>query len=104
MINNHTTLIIRRNMFLHWMVRKDSRGVDFGIWNEIPASSLYIPLDLHSGKVARELGLLDRKQNDWRAVNQLTLKLREFDRQDPIKYDFALIGLDAIGKQGFDVE
>lgn len=94
----------RINMFLRWMVRNDDRGVDFGIWSEIPTSALYIPLDLHSGKIARELGLLNRKQNDWRAVNQLTHKLREFDRNDPVKYDFALFGLSAIGKQGFDAQ
>jgi uncharacterized protein (TIGR02757 family) len=94
----------RINMYLRWMVRKDDRGVDFGLWSEIPASALYIPLDLHSGRIARELGLLKRKQNDWRAVNQLTHKLREFDRNDPVKYDYALFGLSAIGKQGFDAQ
>lgn len=89
----------RINMYLRWMVRKDNRGVDFGIWDEIPASSLYIPLDLHTGQVARELGLLKRKQNDWRAVNYLTHKLREYDPDDPVRYDFALFGLSAIGKE-----
>jgi uncharacterized protein (TIGR02757 family) len=89
----------RLNMFLRWMVRQDDRGVDFGYWDKIPPSALYIPLDLHSGRVARELGLLKRKQNDWRAVNELTQKLREFDRRDPVKYDFALFGLSAIGKK-----
>lgn len=94
----------RINMYLRWMVRHDDRGVDFGLWEDIPPSALYIPLDLHSGKVARELELLKRKQNDWRAVNQLTLKLREFDRKDPAKYDFALFGLSALGKKAYDVE
>ncbi len=86
----------RINMFLRWMVRKDDRGVDFGLWDEIPPSALYIPLDLHSGKVARELGLLSRKQDDWKAVNELTHRLRRFDRDDPVKYDFALFGISAL--------
>ncbi len=79
-------------MYLRWMVRSDARGVDFGLWSEIPSSALYIPLDLHSGNVARKLGLLSRKQSDWRAVEQLTTKLREYDADDPVKYDFALFG------------
>ncbi len=83
----------RINMFLRWMVRKDDRGVDFGIWKGIPRSALYIPLDVHSGSVARKLGLLERKQNDWKAVEQLTAVLRDFDPDDPVKYDFALFGL-----------
>ena len=88
----------RLNMFLRWMVRKDNRGVDFGIWKEINSADLYIPLDVHSGNVSRKLGILKRKQNDWKAVEELTLKLREFDRNDPIKYDFALFGLGAFEK------
>jgi uncharacterized protein (TIGR02757 family) len=80
-------------MFLRWMVRKDKRGVDFGIWNKINMSQLACPLDLHSARVARSLGLLQRKQNDWKAVMELTNKLKEFDRADPVKYDFALFGL-----------
>ncbi|UCH15697.1 MAG: TIGR02757 family protein [Bacteroidales bacterium] len=83
----------RINMFLRWMIRKDNRGVDFGIWNNIPASALYIPLDVHTGSVSRKLGLLKRKQNDWYAVEELTEVLRKFDRNDPVKYDFALFGL-----------
>jgi uncharacterized protein (TIGR02757 family) len=83
----------RLNMFLRWMVRKDNRGVDFGIWNRINPSMLYIPLDLHSGNTARRLGLLTRKMNDWKAVEELTEILREFDPTDPVKYDFALFGL-----------
>ena len=79
-------------MFLRWMVRKDGRGVDFGIWNISP-SQLAIPLDVHSARVARKLGLLTRSQNDWKAVIELTNKLREFDANDPVKYDFALFGL-----------
>jgi uncharacterized protein (TIGR02757 family) len=83
----------RLNMFLRWMIRKDNRGVDFGIWNRIDPSALYIPLDLHSGNTARELGLLTRKMNDWKAVEELTAVLREFDPADPVKYDYALFGL-----------
>jgi uncharacterized protein (TIGR02757 family) len=83
----------RLNMFLRWMVRKDSRGVDFGIWKDIDQASLYIPLDLHSGNTSRHLGLLKRKMNDWKAVEELTGVLRDFDPADPVKYDFALFGL-----------
>ncbi len=83
----------RINMFLRWMVRHDSRGIDFGIWKEIPASALMCPLDVHSGNVARKLGLLTRKQNDWKAVEELTGNLRMYDRNDPVKYDFALFGM-----------
>jgi uncharacterized protein (TIGR02757 family) len=83
----------RFNMFLRWMVRKDNRGVDFGIWKKIDPSVLYIPLDLHSGNTARKLGRLTRKMNDWKAVEELTYVLREFDPADPVKYDFALFGL-----------
>jgi uncharacterized protein (TIGR02757 family) len=81
------------NMFLRWMVRKDNFGVDFGIWDKIDPAQLYIPLDLHSGNTARKLGLLTRKMNDWKAVEELTGILREFDPADPVKYDFALFGL-----------
>lgn len=83
----------RLNMFLRWMVRKDDMGVDFGIWTGIPASALYLPLDVHTGNVGRKLGLLLRKQNDWTAVEEITARLREFDPADPVKYDFALFGL-----------
>jgi uncharacterized protein (TIGR02757 family) len=83
----------RLNMFLRWMVRKDNFGVDFGIWSKIDPSLLYIPLDLHSGNTARRLGLLTRKINDWKSVEELTGILREFDPSDPVKYDFALFGL-----------
>jgi uncharacterized protein (TIGR02757 family) len=75
------------------MVRKDNFGVDFGIWDKIDPAQLYIPLDLHSGNTARKLGLLTRKMNDWKAVEELTGILREFDPADPVKYDFALFGL-----------
>jgi uncharacterized protein (TIGR02757 family) len=100
----------RLNMFLRWMIRKDEFGVDFGLW-EIPLylkgnakksaaaggfqlspAQLMMPLDVHSGNVARKLGLLKRKQNDWRAVEELTEKLKNFDPLDPVKYDLALFG------------
>ena len=80
-------------MYLRWMVREDNHGVDFGIWKEIPQSHLMCPLDVHSGNVARKLGLLIRKQNDWKAVEELTRQLRTFDSNDPVKYDFALFGM-----------
>jgi uncharacterized protein (TIGR02757 family) len=83
----------RLNMFLRWMVRKDDNGVDFGIWDRVDPAHLYLPLDLHTGSVARKLGLLKRKQNDWRAVEEITAVLREFDPADPVKYDYALFGL-----------
>ncbi len=83
----------KTNMFLRWMVRKDSKGVDFGIWESISPSILSCPLDIHSGNVARKLGLLKRKQNDAKAVTELDSVLRTFDPADPVKYDFALFGL-----------
>ena len=83
----------RINMFLRWMVRKDSNGVDFGIWNKISPSVLSCPLDVHSGNVARKLGLLLRKQNDHKAVLELDKKLISLAPEDPVKYDFALFGL-----------
>jgi uncharacterized protein (TIGR02757 family) len=82
----------RINMFLRWMVRKDDKGVDFGIWDNIKPSQLCCPLDVHSGRVARQLGLLNRTQNDWKAVTELTDNLRKFEPADPVKYDFALFG------------
>lgn len=88
----------RLNMFLRWMVRRDTQGVDFGIWQNIAMSDLYMPLDVHSGAVARQLGLLQRKQNDWKAVEEITEKMREFDPQDPVKYDYALFGMGAFEK------
>ncbi len=80
-------------MFLRWMVRKDNCGVDFGIWDSISPSLLSCPLDVHSGRVARALGILERKQNDWKAVIELDIPLRELDATDPAKFDFALFGL-----------
>lgn len=83
----------RINMFLRWMVRNDFSGVDFGIWNTIPMSVLSCPLDVHTGNVARKLGLISRKQNDAKALKELDESLRILDAQDPVKYDFALFGL-----------
>jgi uncharacterized protein (TIGR02757 family) len=82
----------RLNMFLRWMVRKDEAGVDFGLWEAIPMSKLMLPLDVHTARVGRGLGLLSRKQNDWKAVEEITASLRELNPNDPIKYDFALFG------------
>ncbi len=83
----------RINMFLRWMVRKDANGVDFGIWNNLSPAQLSCPLDVHSGNVARKLGLLKRPQNDGKALNELDTSLRKLDKNDPVKYDFALFGL-----------
>lgn len=88
----------RLNMYLRWMVRKDDRAVDFGLWNKMSSADLYLPLDVHTGNVGRKLGLLTRKQNDWQAVEEITDNLRKFDPQDPIKYDYALFGLGAFEK------
>lgn len=87
-------------MYLRWMVRTDKRGVDFGIWNspKLNSAHLMCPLDVHSGNVARKLGLLKRTQNDWKAVEELTQNLRLYDPKDPVKYDFALFGLGAFEK------
>lgn len=83
----------RINMFLRWMVRDSSAGVDFGIWKKHSPSHLSCPLDVHTGNVARKLEILQRKQNDWKAVTELDTALRALDREDPVKYDFALFGL-----------
>lgn len=83
----------RINMFLRWMVRPSANGVDFGIWKKIKPAQLYLPLDVHTGNVGRALGLIARKQNDWKTVEDFTQILRSFDPADPIKYDFALFGL-----------
>jgi len=88
----------RINMFLRWMVRNDTNGVDFGIWKNISPSLLSCPLDVHSGRVARKLRLLKRKQNDWKATAELTNSLRKLDANDPVKYDFALFGLGVFEK------
>lgn len=88
----------RLNMFLRWMVRNDNHGVDFGIWKSIPTSELMLPLDVHTSNNARALGLLSRKQNDWKALDELMENLRKFDPSDPVKYDFALFGIGAFEK------
>ena len=80
-------------MYLRWMVRQDHAGVDLGIWQSISPSKLSCPLDVHSGNVARKLGLLERKQNDGKALSELDTNLRKLDKNDPVKYDFALFGL-----------
>ncbi|MFN0213342.1 MAG: TIGR02757 family protein [Saprospiraceae bacterium] len=92
----------RLNMFLRWMVRKDKAGVDFGLWKQISPAQLLIPLDVHVERVARQLGLLQRKQTDWQAVLELTQNLREFDPADPVKYDFALFGMGVLEGKKFD--
>jgi uncharacterized protein (TIGR02757 family) len=88
----------RLNMFLRWMVRKDKNTVDLGLWKSVSTAHLSIPLDVHSGNVARQLGMLTRKQNDLRAVEELDAVLRRLDPTDPVKYDYALFGLGAIEK------
>lgn len=83
----------RINMFLRWMVRKDAKGVDFGLWTRIAPSALICPVDLHVERAARRLGLITRKQTDWKTALELTEHLRLLDPADPVKYDFALFGL-----------
>jgi uncharacterized protein (TIGR02757 family) len=83
----------RLHMFLRWLVRADAAAVDLGIWKSIPTHILSCPLDVHSGNVARSLGLLERKQNDLAAVMELDSSLRQMDPDDPVKYDYALFGL-----------
>ena len=82
----------RLNMYLRWFVRHDDRGVDFGHWRKIPMSALYLPLDVHTGNMGRALGLLQRKQSDWKATAEITSSLREFDPSDPVRYDYSLFG------------
>jgi len=88
----------RLNMYLRWMIRNDNTGVDFGLWESISPSTLSCPLDVHSGNVARKLGLLTRKQNDAKALLELDTNLRKMDKDDPVKYDFALFGLGVFEK------
>ena len=80
-------------MYLRWMVRRDDRGVDFGLWRDIPMSALYMPLDIHTGRMGRSLGLLKRKQDDWKSVEELTSALRTFNAEDPVRYDYSLFGV-----------
>ncbi len=88
----------RINMFLRWMVRDDNRGVDFGIWKNLKPNQLSCPLDVHSGNIARKLGILERKQNDAKALLELDTNLRKLDSKDPVKYDYALFGLGVFEK------
>ena len=87
----------RINMYLRWMVRPDDRGVDLGLWTVIRPADLMVPLDVHTGRVARELGLLTRRQDDWKSVVELTEQLRKLDPVDPVKYDIALFALGVAG-------
>ena len=83
-------------MFLRWMVRNDNNGVDFGLWKNISPSQLICPIDVHVARVAKKLGILKRKQVDWLAAVELTDALRRLDKDDPVKYDFALFNLGVI--------
>ncbi len=85
-------------MFLRWMVRQDDKGVDFGIWKTISPSELICPIDLHVARVAKRLNILQRKQTDWQAALELTEYLRTLDKDDPVKYDFALFGIGVMEK------
>lgn len=87
----------RLMMFLRWMVRQDKKGVDFGIWQNISPKYLSVPLDVHTGNISRKLGLIQRKQNDWKTVAELDAVLRKFNPKDPAVYDFALFGLGVSG-------
>ena len=91
----------RINMFLRWMVRDDNKGVDFGIWKKIKPKYLSCPLDIHSGRIARKMGILKRKQNDHKAVKELDSFLRTLDVNDPVKYDYALFGIGVFEKLDF---
>lgn len=82
-------------MFMRWMVRNDNKGVDFGLWKNIMPSQLVSPVDVHVARVAKRFGLLHRTQIDWQAALELTAYLRTLDKQDPVKYDYALFGLGA---------
>lgn len=90
--NLATTALKRLNMALRWLVRDDGI-VDMGIWSSIPKSKLYIPLDVHVGNTARDLGLITRKANDRKTTSELTSLLRELNPDDPCLYDYALFGL-----------
>jgi len=83
----------RINMYLRWMIRNDKKGVDFGIWNSHKMSDLYVPLDVHTGISARKLGLISRRANDWKSLEEMMNHLKIFCPDDPCKYDFALFGL-----------
>ena len=85
-------------MFLRWMIRNDKKGVDFGLWKNIKPSALICPIDVHVARVARKMGLIKRKQTDWQTALELTEALRKLDKDDPVKYDFALFSLGVIEK------
>ena len=85
-------------MFLRWMVRKDSKGVDFGIWKNISPAQLICPVDVHVARVAKRFGLIQRNQMDWNTAIELTNFLRTLDANDPVKYDFALFALGVVEK------
>lgn len=87
----------RLNMALRWLVRRDGI-VDMGVWSALDPSQLFIPLDVHSANTSRKLGLLTRRQNDRRAVEELTGTLRELRPDDPVIYDFALFGASEAGE------
>ncbi|MBN2766879.1 MAG: TIGR02757 family protein [Paludibacteraceae bacterium] len=89
----------RLNMLLRWLVRHDEAEVDLGIWKNIPTSALMLPLDVHTGDVGRAIGILSRTQNDWKAVEEITDVLRQFDPHDPVKYDYALFGIGVFGEK-----
>lgn len=89
----------RLNMYLRWMVRKDDKNVDFGLWKTIPMSELMIPLDVHVENIGRQYGLIQRKQRDWQTVVELTNRLKLWDPADPVKYDYALFGLGVMGAE-----
>ncbi|MDQ6480810.1 TIGR02757 family protein [Dyadobacter sp. LHD-138] len=91
----------RLNMFLRWMVRKDNKGVDFGIWENISPSQLVCPCDVHVDRIGRKLGLIQRPVTDWKTATELTASLRMLNPNDPVLYDFALFGL---GIEGFAKE
>ena len=88
----------RLNMYLRWMVRNDNKGVDFGIWKNITSAQLICPVDVHVARVSRHFNLLKRKPADWQAAIELTQELRKLDKNDPVKYDFALFGLGILEK------
>ncbi len=96
---NKNSAAKRINMFLMWMVRNDHRGVHFGLWKSISPKHLILPLDTHTSRIGKELGLLSRKQNDWIAANEITENLRKFDANDPVKYDFSLFGFGVFEKK-----
>lgn len=83
----------RFHMFLRWMVRQDNNEVDFGIWTSLDMQKLSCPLDVHSGRIAREYQLIKRKQNDFKALSELDKVLRKMNPEDPSAYDFALFGI-----------